>query len=230
MTRRNWRRGWAAVLITAALAACGGGGEPPAVLNVGTDGVSTVEAQVLAERLSTYPVSALSAAEAQSLAYLREEEQLAHDVYAASATRWTQQPVFARITGSEATHAAAVASLLARYQLPDPLAGLPSGRFQTPAFQTLHDALVAASQVSLVEALKVGVQIEELDIHDITVQLAGIDNADILLVYDNLLKGSRNHLRAYMKVLTEQGGAYEPRYLSQEAFDAIVRSPVETGS
>jgi hypothetical protein len=60
-------------------------------------------------------------------------------------------------------------------------------------------------------------------------QKAGIDNADILLVYDNLLRGSRNHLRAFMKTLSQQGGGYTPQYLSQTEFDAIVNSPMETG-
>ena len=159
---------------------------------------------------------------------MREEEQLAHDVYAVSATLWNP-PVFANISASEATHSAAVKALLDRYQLADPLAGLPNGSFKTPAFQALYDALVVTSRTSLIEALKVGVQIEELDIRDITAQKAGIDNADILMVYDNLLRGSRNHLRAFMKVLTQQGGTYVPQYISQAEFDAIVSSAVETG-
>lgn len=73
------------------------------------------------------------------------------------------------------------------------------------------------------------VQIEELDIRDLEVQKAGIDNADILLVYDNLLRGSRNHLRSYMKTLLLQGGSCTPQYISQAAFDAIVNTPIETG-
>jgi hypothetical protein len=88
---------------------------------------------------------------------------------------------------------------------------------------------VATSRTSLVEALKVGAQIEELDMRDITVQKAGIDNADSLMVYDSLLRGSRNHLRAFMKVLVQQGGSDVPQYISQAEFDAIVNSPVETG-
>lgn len=43
------------------------------------------------------------------------------------------------------------------------------------------------------------------------------------------MRGSRNHLRAFMKVLTQLGGTYTPQYISQEAFDAIVNSAVETG-
>lgn len=215
-------------VIAGALAACGGGDGPGSVMAVDANGTSTFDATNLAAQLSTYPLAALSSSEADSLAYMREEEQLAHDVYAASAMLWSP-PVFANIAASEATHSAAVKTLLDRYGLADPLAGLPSGSFKTPSFQSLYDSLVATSTVSLIEALKVGVQIEELDIRDITAQKLGIDNADILMVYDNLLRGSRNHLRAFMKVLTQQGGTYVPQYITQAEFDAIVNSPVETG-
>lgn len=227
----NRRRFQAITLLAAVglLTACGGGDDDPApMMSVDADGVSTIDAAALAAQLSTYPLSPLSTAEADSLAFMREEEQLAHDVYAVSATLWNP-PIFDNITVSEATHSAAIKSLLDRYQLPDPLAGLANGTFKTPSFQQLYDALVATSQVSLIEALKVGVQIEELDIRDITAQKANIDNADILMVYDNLLRASRNHLRAFMKVLTLQGGTYVPQYISQSAFDAIVNSPIETG-
>lgn len=205
MSRRAFHACLAVALaaLTAGLVACGGGDDPGPVMDVDANGTSTFNAGNLAAQLATYPLSALSTAEADSLAF--------------------------NISASEATHSAAVKTLLDRYQLADPLAGLASGTFRTPAFQSLYNSLVATSRISLVEALKVGVQIEELDMRDITVQKAGIDNADILMVYDNLLRGSRNHLRAFMKVLTQQGGTYVPQYISQAAFDAIVNSPVETG-
>lgn len=230
MNRRGFHASLAAVLaaLTAGLGACGGGDDPGPVMGVDANGTSTFNAGNLAAQLANYPLSALSTAEADSLAFMREEEQLARDMYAVSATRWSP-PVFANIAASEATHSAAVKALLDRYQLADPLAGLANNAFKTPAFQSLYSALVATSRVSLIEALKVGAQIEELDMRDITVQKAAIDNADILMVYDNLLRGSRNHLRAFMKVLIQQGGTYVPQYISQAEFDAIVNSPVETG-
>ena len=218
----------ALAVLTAGLVACGGSDDPGPVMGVDANGTSTFNAGNLAAQLATYPLSALSTAEADSLAFMREEEQLAHDVYAVSGTLWSP-PVFANITASEATHSAAVKALLDRYQQADPLAGLANGTFRTPAFQSLYNSLLATSRVSLIEALKVGAQIEELDMRDITVQKAAIDNADILMVYDNLLRGSRNHLRAFMKVLIQQGGTYVPQYISQAEFDAIVNSPVETG-
>jgi hypothetical protein len=230
--KRRWFNTSLMGCLVGSLVACGGGGGdvpvPVSVLVVDAAGTSSIDAVALATLLSTYPLAPLSTAEADSLAFMREEEQLAHDVYAVSATLWAP-PVFANIAASETTHAAAVKALLDRYQLPDPLAGLPSGEFKTAAFQTLYTQLVATSRVSLVEALKVGVMIEELDIRDITAQQAQIDNTDILMVYDQLLRGSRNHLRAFMKVLTLQGGSYVPQVISQADFDAIVDSAIETG-
>ncbi len=216
-----------ALVVVAMLAACGGGGdEPMAVAASATaDGTSTV----LQARLTALATEPLSAAEAASLAFMREEEQLAHDVYMYSAQLWTLLPIFSQIADSEASHVAAVQSLLDRYGLPDPLAGLPSGSFSTAEFQALYEELVAASSLGLVDALKVGLQIEELDIRDIEAQKAVVDNADILRVYDQLLRGSRNHLRAYWQALLQQGGSYVPQYISQEEFDAILASPRETG-
>ncbi len=218
-----------ASLLAASLVACGGSDDSGLNMSVDANGASTFDSGALAATLATYSLQTLSAPEASSLGFMREEEELAHAVYAASATRWPALTIFSNIATSETTHTTAVKALLDRYQLADPLAGLPTGTFKTPEFQTLYANLVAASSVSLVGALKVGVQIEELDIRDLVAQKAGIDNADILLVYDNLLRGSRNHLRAYMKTLFQQGGSYTPQYITQTEFDAIVNSPMETG-
>ncbi len=227
--RRQTLHWMLASLVTASLVACGGGDASGPTLRVDANGVSTVDDGALSSTLASFPLEAPSTAEAGSLAFMREEEELAHAVYAASATRWPAWPIFGNIAASETTHTLAVKSLLDRYQLADPLAGLVSPAFRTPAFQALYTSLVAATGVSLIEALKVGVQIEELDIRDIVTQKAGIDNADILTVYDNLLQGSRNHLRSYMKTLTQQGGRYTPQYISQAEFDTIVDSPMENG-
>ena len=159
---------------------------------------------------------------------MREEEQLAHDVYAASAMLW-DLPVFSNIRDSESSHVAAIAGLLDRYGLVDPMAGLPEGRFASEAFQTLYDTLTARSRTGLIEALTVGAEIEELDMRDIAALMERTTEADVLQVYGNLLKGSRNHLRAFMARLVEAGGDYTPQYISQEAFDEIVSTPMETG-
>jgi hypothetical protein len=228
LTQRRWFNATLVGVLLGALVGCGGGDDTTPVMGVAADGQSTISASALSAQLATYPLAPLSVTESDGLLFMREEEQLAHDVYAVSATLWAL-PLFTSISASEATHSAAMKALLDRYQLADPLAGLPEGSFQTPAFQTLYEALVAASRVSLIDALKVGVEIEDLDIRDITALKLSVDNADILMVYDNLLRGSRNHLRAYMTLLTQQGGTYVPKYISQTEFDAIVNSAIETG-
>lgn len=229
ITKRQPLQWMLASLLAASLVACGGGDGSPSNAGAHAGGNSPMDAGTLTATLASYPLQTVSATEAEDLAYMREEEGLAQAVYAASAARWPALPIFSNIASSESTHAAAVKMLLDRYQLADPLAGLPQGRFKSPDFQALHTQLTAASSVSLVEALKVGLLIEELDISDIAARKASLDNADILLVYDNLLRGSRNHLRAYMKTLSWQGGSYTPQHISQTEFDAIVNSPMERG-
>ena len=230
MTRpTRWMKTLLAATLAGGLLACGGGGgDPsPAMQGQGQGGMGL--------RTPSWTVSAdpadpatLSAAETDGLLAMREEERLAHDVYAVSASLWAL-PVFANIQASEASHSAAMLSLLDRYALSDPLEGLSAGVFKTDAFQALYDSLAARSRLSLIDALQVGCEIEELDMRDIVALMATADNEDILSVYSELLRGSRNHLRSYWKVLQQQGGLYTPQYLTQAEFDAIVNSAMETG-
>lgn len=141
----------------------------------------------------------LSAAEEADLLFMREEEKLARDVYTAMYARW-RQPIFRNIAASEQTHMNAILTLLNRYGLPDPAADAP-GVFNNPELQALYDELVAQGNLSRVEALRVGVAIEEADIADLQASLAHTTHADIRLVYNNLLRGSRNHLRAFTRQL-----------------------------
>jgi L-amino acid N-acyltransferase YncA len=76
-----------------------------------------------------------------------------------------------------------------------------------------------------------GAVIEEIDIIDLEKYITQTDNTDIQMVYENLMKGSRNHLRSFVSTIQRQIGiTYQPQYLSQEAYQAIVDSDIETGS
>ncbi|WP_374244004.1 DUF2202 domain-containing protein [Zoogloea sp.] len=214
------------------LAACGGGGDgtpqggPP--FTVSADGSSAFAAAALGSTLAALPVEALSAAEAASLAYMREEEKLAYDVYSRLDAMWGRQlPIFANIAQSEATHTEAVRQLLVRYTLTDPAANLSAGLFTVPVLQQLYHDLVAQGATSLIAALQVGATIEEIDIVDLETALPTIDNQDIRLVYGNLLKGSRNHLRAFVQALAQQGVTYTPAYLTTDTYSAIVTTAFE---
>ena len=57
--------------------------------------------------------------------------------------------------------------------------------------------LPAGGEESLEAALAVGAEIEDLNIYDLGRQLDITDNDDLRIVYINLEKGSRNHLRSF---------------------------------
>jgi hypothetical protein len=57
--------------------------------------------------------------------------------------------------------------------------------------------------ISKLEALKVGVIIEETDIDDLNEGIATTRHNDIKTVYSNLLQGSLNHLDAFESTLAK---------------------------
>ena len=198
------------------------------VVDVDTDGTTTVDQSRLDAELADLPAGTLTAAEIDGLLLMREEEKLAHDVYVYLYDLW-QVRVFSNIAEAETTHTDAVQTLLGRYGLEDPAAGNAAGVFTNPDLQALYDELVDRGRESLVEALKVGALIEDLDIVDLR-SLQTDTAADIATVYANLEKGSRNHLRAFMSNLDRQGETYTPTYLTPDEFEEIVGSPTERGN
>jgi hypothetical protein len=172
----------------------------------------------------------LNAGEVESLTYMREEEKLARDVYLALYDQWGL-PVFQNIAGSEQAHMDSVLTLLEQYGLTDPAAGKDAVEFSDPLFQSLYEQLLAQGSVSVTDALKVGATIEELDIVDLQARLAQTDNEYITRVYNNLLAGSENHLRAFVSNLERQTGEiYQPVHLDQDAYQAIMNGASAPGS
>jgi hypothetical protein len=155
---------------------------------------------------------------------MREEEKLARDVYDALDAYGNP---FANIQTSEQRHMDRVLVLLDAYGIPDPAAGNGPGEFTNEDLLALYRSLVAQGSPTQLDALLVGCTIEELDIRDIEVAKSAVTHADITATYDALLLGSRNHLRAFHRRLTNLGGSYTPRYIDQATFDAIVSSPRE---
>ena len=173
--------------------------------------------------------SSLTDEEIAGLMWMREEEQLAHDVYVVLGDLWNLR-IFDNISSAEMAHIEAVSGLLDLYGLDDPAAGNETGTFTDPALQRLHDQLVEDGSRSLEAALEVGALIEELDIVDLVARAAATDNPEISAVYANLERGSRNHLRAFVSQLDSRGVTYTPTQLDPATFDAIVSSDTERGS
>ncbi len=168
------------------------------------------------------------AAEISALTYMVEEEKLARDVYNALYETFSI-PVFANIAAAEQRHMNAIISLLDKYGLENP-ALLEAGQFVNPDLQTLYNNLVAAGQVNEEEALLVGTTIEDVDIYDLNHELELVDNEDITRVFENLRRGSENHLRAFSALLTLYGYApYAAQFLTQEEIDEILAAPRSQG-
>jgi len=170
----------------------------------------------------------LSIEEGNGLLYMREEEKLARDVYTELYAKWNLRP-FSNITRSEQMHMNAILSLLTRYSLQDPVDVNGAGVFKNEGLQNLYNALIVEGNKSVVDALNVGATIEEVDIVDLQKHLRETDNQDITFVYDNLLRGSRNHLRAFVKNIKAQGVTYVPQYLTAAEYEQIISTPMERG-
>lgn len=136
---------------------------------------------------------------AKDLTYIIEEEKLAHDVYQAMFDKWGSR-IFGNIKNSETSHQGMVLAVMESRGLADPRTDT-LGRFTNPDLQALYDKLVAQGNQSQAEAYKVGNIIEEVDIADLKRMIAALDPADsdIKDVYENLLHGSENHLRAFSR-------------------------------
>jgi len=195
------------------------------IISVATDGSTDVVVSNL--NLALVETSGLDSSEFQILRKAKEDEKLAQDVYLALNDVWVNQ-VFSNIARSESRHLNAVNMLLAFYGSTDTIIAA-QGEFANPEMKTLYNDLVNKGNASLEEALKVGALIEELDIRDLTLWASQTQNINITMVFENLLKGSRNHLRAFDRQLTNIGATYTPQYLDAATFQSIISTSFEHG-
>lgn len=210
-----------AALVAAVFLASPADAQRRASAQVGPDCVGGIQA--LFDDIEVVP---LSAAEEAEVLYLREEEKLARDVYLTLAERW-QLPIFSNIARAEQKHMDLVYRVIEIYGLVDPIADDTIGVFSNVDLGVLYDDYVVAGAEDLIAALTVGATIEEMDLADLYDLIEFTDNRHITLVAHNLAKGSRNHLRAFLRALTAQGETYTPQYLDQATFDAILEADME---
>ena len=193
---------------------------------VGSNG--DVNVSLMYSNINALPKQPISEEEKEGLIEMREEEKLARDVYLTLYNKWKLQ-IFKNIAESEQTHTDSVKYLLDRYGIPDLVKSDEIGKFSNPKFEQLYKDLVEKGSKSEVDALMVGATIEDLDIADLEHWLSKTDNEDIKFVYENLMKGSRNHLRAFIRMLNNYGANYSPQYISKEVYEQIINSQMERG-
>lgn len=160
--------------------------------------------------------------EEEMLIYMREEEKLARDVYQALYGQYQEQ-IFANIANSEQRHMDRILCLLEHYGIDDPASPEP-GVFSSQELQDLYNALIEQGSNSPGDALTVGATIEDVDIFDLNANLENASNDAIINVFNHLLCGSRNHMRAFSNQLALQNLGYTPQYISQDEYDQILAS------
>ncbi len=175
-----------------------------------------------------FPIEALSSTESKAILFMREEEKLARDFYTEMNQKWNAR-VFYNISKAEQRHMDAMLCLINKYGLTDPIGDNAAGEFQDVGLQQLYDVLIAEGQQSYEMALIAGAKIEDVDINDLVTAINDIDNQDMLAVFEELTKGSRNHLRAFVANLKTLDVTYTPQFISQELFDKIISTPREKG-
>ena len=229
-TRTTRAVAFSTLFLAVSLGACsaGDGAGSSETTDSSTSPVEALEARLAALGISdNYDVATLTQHEIDGLVFMREEEKLAHDVYVTLYDQW-ELAIFDNISQSETTHTNAVADLLESYGIDDPAAGNGVGEFTDPELQNAYNELVSRGTESLVAALEVGAYIEEMDILDLRERESTTPAIDNL--YDQLERGSRNHLRAFVKNLEREGVDYEPQLMEVDDFDTIISTPTERGN
>ncbi len=144
------------------------------------------------------PAAELSQDEISGLHYMFEEEKLAGDIYKALDDIWNLR-VFANISRAEDRHMSWVRDLSADYGLE--FSEMPRGEFSIPALQSLYDDLLEKGSLSIKDAMEVGRLVEITDIEDLDRILLGNPPDDYKVVFENLRRGSEQHLNAFNRQL-----------------------------
>lgn len=190
------------------------GAEPrlePAVL----DSVEAGATPVQATPDSTEPPPKKDPALASQYAQLYDAERVAAEVFDELATKWGGRP-FTKIAEAERTHTDAVATLVVRNGGTPP-AGLEPGKYEAIEIQALYDAMLKRGLESLPAAMDTGAEIEEMSVRDLLVWLGTETDPQAKKILEQLLEGSANHLKAFLRARKALGmPAYETKYLTAE--------------
>jgi hypothetical protein len=196
------------------------------LVNVDADGTTLIDDEEL--KSLNLGTDEITPDLAEWLKFMREEEKLARDLYLELSKDYTL-PVFKNIARAEQNHMDVVLSVMTGYSIEDP-ASTEAGVFTNTDLQALYNSLLEKGKTSLVEALKVGALVEETDILDLAKVYEMNPGDELTALTEALMLGSRNHLRAFNRVLKVNGVVYEPVALSLEEFTGIVTSDWEKGT
>lgn len=155
--------------------------------------------------------------------YMLEEERLAMEVYQAFFEKW-EHHTFQNIAQAEGRHLEKVKNLLSELNPGLDLSSDDTNRgvYKNVDLQNLYNDLVKRGSISLLNALKVGAEIEEMNINDLEASISLSETEVAKTTYEKLLNASYNHLRSFVRNIEKSGESYNPVLLDQEKFESII--------
>jgi hypothetical protein len=145
------------------------------------------------------PETTLNQQQKDQLVFIIQEEKLARDVYSDLYSK-RKNKKFYNIINSEENHQYLVQLILEKYSIPNPIEDKNSGEFENQELSSLYKTLITQWNISVEEAMKVWVAIEQKDIKDLEDMMKLYwDYPDITATLQKLLEWSQRHLNAFQK-------------------------------
>lgn len=129
---------------------------------------------------------------------LWEEEKLARDIYSMMSRKYDVK-IFYNIKSAEERHLMNVESLFKEYNIPIPVYRNQIGVFNIQKYKDLYASLISKGNLSLRDALDVGIMIEESDIKDLEEMIKNAESENENNILHSLRSGSLNHLDAFQR-------------------------------
>ena len=169
--------------------------------------------------LDSYEKVSLSDPQMYSLAYMWNEERLAHDIYLNLNELYPRAEFVNIATNGEVTHINLVRDIVEWYDInitnivdytdsfsQAQLDSMPSGTYGIEEIQDLYDVLYAEGSTSLEEAVKVACKVEVVDVDDLDAYIIDAAGNQALLDTFNILRdGSYKHYWVFDGILKEIG-------------------------
>lgn len=196
------------------------------ILKVEEDGTSMMtRANITPVMEATSP---LTADETEFLYAIREDEKIAHDVYAAFSALYPAAKTISKIMTAESSHISAAEAVLDYYEIEYPPLS-DTGIFEDADRQALYNDLITKG-TTLIKAYGTMALMEEETVYAYKSIQNQLTNSNLSLLLSQLIKASSNHLRATVRQVVKLGGSYSPAYLSDEEYQTIINMAFENGN
>ncbi len=202
-------------------------GPDAAIASVDPAGWTRIDEAVLLDWLAFEVHDPIGLDQLDDLTYLREALRMQRDL---ADHFWDRYGDFGWFDLGDASHTLSVAvrDVVEHYGFSDPASGLVPGAYADALVQSDYDRLHAQGDGSLADALyamQESMELMLLDLEDASTR--AVDHVPLTSLYRVLLAAVRNHMRALDDWMWRRGLVYDPQWLTQTEYQAIVSGPLE---